>query len=670
MPVKQFDISKIELFRSSIRSEILSITEKWDNSVTLLGSFTEPSDTIYDCYPFLFQGLFPSIDKDNLHSFAVAGRLFAASIFIHDSIIDKDTNDIRVERMFEPLVMQWEAHAGLQKLFSSNSLFWGRFRLFYKEHIEACVLEKSFIKKEWSGFSDEIGREIAVKKNGLARAVIAGLVDLDKNDSLYLPLTDSVNNFNIACQLLDDLIDWKTDLENSRPSMLLADVIRKNGALKVKDAPNPTDLHNSFAKEIYYNGIAANSINKALAYIDKSQRILNDLEAKQTGWFNVNIKTKKKLGELLADIDNIVTANIKRVKTQPKFSLDLGNTKNLHKSLAQYALTFLIDQWKKGFGELRHIMCLSINEGFSKTSGSDYKYGDVFQRALILDSFCCAEKKLDVDLTPVIDYEVEYLIGQRSLDGVGGWRYFPDVLEIAPDVDDLGQIIQALVLAQRKNLIRTYCEQPIKAALEDNLRPDGSIETWIVPKKGRTALQEMQHKYNMEKWGTGPDPEVTANFFYAINLYDRSRFNSKCNKVIPYLENSQNQNGFWKSRWYYGEFYGTYVCMRLIAVKSPQSPSLDLAKSYILETQKADGGWGAFGKSDQLTTALAILGLSCLSSKDTKDVAQAGFQYIKNSLKEDSWHKPDFIKPRVAEPYSSETLTAMYVCKAAVAYMS
>lgn len=297
----------------------------------------------------------------------------------------------------------------------------------------------------------------------------------------------------------------------------------------------------------------------------------------------------------------------------------------------------------------------------SSSKESSYYFGDVFQRALILETLCDIQKKLDLNLESLIDYEIEYLVQHQRQDDVGGWAYFPEVLEIAADADDLGQVLQALVSADRNDLALTYCEKPIRTLLKHNLLENGAVETWIVPKTNRTSLQEQQHQYNVSKWGVGPDTEVMANLFYGLAKYDPQRFENITKKAVHYIESVQEPDGSWKSRWYFGSFYGTYVCSRLISHVSPDSTALTKAKSFLFQSRNKDGGWG-----NQLNTALALLALYYCDHKGYTN-ASLGLEWLKSTLTSD-WQPIDFIIPRIGEPYKSKTITAMYVCKASATW--
>lgn len=667
-------LSKVKNYGDAVKADIGDLQIGWDDLISLGGDFKNPLETIYDCYPYLFKSLFPNVKGEQLRQLSIAGRLFGASIVLYDEFLDNEILDKNARKLFSPLVMQWESQKILSRLFEPDSLFWKRFDGFYREHIRACAAEESFRcgKRCWSEFGEDLGLEIAVGKNGISRAVAAGLVELSGGESIYHSLIEAIDNFNIACQILDDLVDWKQDLKDFAPSLLLTRVFNENPHLfEDENAPDTND----FAKIIYYRGYARRHLTIGIEAVEKSLNLLNQIGGEKTDWHTLVVMTGRKIEGLLEDFDAIVRQNKRRVETQLKVRLEIPAPNNDFETIAHTALNFVIEQWRKGFGEARHIMNLTAAEGFSTDGKSQYRYADVFQRALILETLCDVRNKSNLELEPIIDYEIDYLLEARRRDEVGGWAYFPNVEEIAADADDLGQIIQALVCADRKELALSYCEKPLKILLKNNLLDDGSVETWIVPKDNRTEKQEIQHRYNLNKWGVGPDAEVVANLFYSLFLYDPERFGTLIKKAAAYLESVQNADGSWNSRWYYGSFYGTYVCARLIGGVAPDSPSLKAAARFLTKNQNTDGGWGR-GKSEQLSTALALLGLaSCDAAEEEQEKALSAanrepvfsaVEYLKKSVEtSDDWDAVDFIQPRFGEPYKSRTITAMYVCKAA-----
>ena len=108
----------------------------------------------------------------------------------------------------------------------------------------------------------------------------------------------------------------------------------------------------------------------------------------------------------------------------------------------------------------------------------------------------------------------------------------------------------------------------------------------------------------------GPDCEVMANALYAVALYDADRFRASLERGIDFVEAAQEEDGSWPSTWYFGPFYGVYVCLRLLATARPNSPAIQAGLEFLRRAQHSDGGWGLSETSDALSTALALLGLA------------------------------------------------------------
>jgi squalene-hopene/tetraprenyl-beta-curcumene cyclase len=301
-----------------------------------------------------------------------------------------------------------------------------------------------------------------------------------------------------------------------------------------------------------------------------------------------------------------------------------------------------------------------------------YHQTDVFQRALIADALCDADLLLRGYLQPIIDYEVNYLESRHLVSGVGGWSYFPTVPEVPPDADDLGQVMQVLLHCGYKEKIRAYCELPLNVLLHDNVHPDGSFETWIIPAANRTQEQERQMKWSESMWGIGPHNEVIANLLYALVTYDSEQFFETVQRGVTYLETQQKADGSWISRWYYGPYYGTYVCLRLLAVVRPDSHAVHRALCFLHQSQRSDDGWGLEGMSDPLSTSLALLGLASIQRRNdvnNLDRVVRALVYLQNAQQSDGgWPHVQFICPKEGKPYSSRTVTGLYVLKAAVAW--
>ena len=160
---------------------------------------------------------------------------------------------------------------------------------------------------------------------------------------------------------------------------------------------------------------------------------------------------------------------------------------------------------------------------------------------------------------------------------------------------------------------------------------------------------------------------MVANFVFALQKYNPNEYKENITNAIPYIISCQSKDGFWDSRWYYGSFYGTYVCLRLLKeFENEYSTSINLALKYILESQNEDGGFGLikFSKSDAFSTSFALLALKMYAKNNTEPIVKAEEYLIKTQDKLGYWNEIDFIKPRQQEPYKSKTLTTAFVLKA------
>jgi squalene-hopene/tetraprenyl-beta-curcumene cyclase len=510
----------------------------------------------------------------------------------------------------------------------------------------------------------------------VAKTAIAGLVEFAEDETYLDPLGESISNFYVAVQMLDDLFDWKEDLQTGIPSLLLSRLIDKSPHQYSQEQLE--ELRKKLNHKIYYQGHANYVLELTLKYLDRAEILKKELP--ELLWWNVTSKLRHKCQTLIEDIAGIVQKNLERAQKQPKFTLTLPPAASEWQELSWDGLNFIIKQWQLGFGEARHIMVFPQEQGFS--SSQEYQYGDVFQRALIADALCDVDEQLGGLLQPLLEQEVNYLLNCQRTTGIGGWSYFPDLPELSPDADDLAQIMQVLLrLGHGAELVK-LCETPLKFLLEDCAYPDGSFETWIIPQNQRTPEQENQAKWAKEAWGTGPDTDVIANLVYALWLYDSQRFSDQIKQGITYLESQQQADGSWLSSWYHGPYYGTYVCLRLLAATKPDSPAISRASNFLKTHQHSDGGWGLTEDSDSLSTALSLLGLATVAklggSEENNNLATPALSFLQSCQQPDkAWENCQFIRMELGRAsgqvyqilsYGSRTITSTFVMKAANAW--
>lgn len=324
------------------------------------------------------------------------------------------------------------------------------------------------------------------------------------------------------------------------------------------------------------------------------------------------------------------------------------------------ALEHLIKEYNNGYTQTKHIMPFP-KEMFRVTE--DFQTGDVFQRALIADTFLDF-KDIVTGLEEIIASEADYLLSTRRKNGVGGWSYFPGLPELSPDADDLAQVMQVMLRAGYREQTSPLFETPLKVLLEEQAN-DTAWETWIVPKHDKSEEQELQTEWINTAWGTGSDIEVVANLIYALILYNPTRFNAEISRGIAFLLDS-HKNYCWESTWYYGNYYGTYVSVRALCAANSDPETIARAIEFIKNSRLNDGGWAIDGQeSSPLQTALALLTLGIatqhLGIKPDEQWLNKSIKYLEETyLPHEGWRSSPFIKMPMGRPYGFIHTTLTY----------
>ena len=656
-----------------ITAEFVQLQQQWSNPL-FIG--IDKAQSIYTYYPYLFLPVFPSLTPKDVRPLAVAGRLFASSLFVADDILDDSAAPKSLgAKMMRTQASQFEAYRILHALFPPTAVFWQRFRAYLIEFSNAYLLEQSFAGKgrSWREFSEDTAATIAAGKTGIAKNVIAGLAELAQDESPFKPLAESIEHYYVARQMFDDLADWQKDLQTQIPSLLLCRVVEEHPAERGEKVTE--EYITQTYRAIFHGGHARFVLDQAQHALQRARAVL--AEFPDLLWQQILQEMQTRYEALSEDLAKIAAQDIQREQAQPKIQLELPTTEAPWKRVALQSLAFIFKQWQLGFGELCHIMRFPHSMGH--TAKGEFQHGDTFQRAVIADILCDVNALVGSQLDSMIAYEVEYLLGKRCADSTGGWCYFPDLPELPPDADDLAQIMQVLLKYGHLDWLKDHCETPLSVLLRDNMHDDGSFETWIIPAVNRSSDQERQVAWAKNAWGIGADCEVMANVLYALALYDADRFQDVIEQGVDFIEAAQEDDGSWTSTWYHGPFYGIYVCLRLLTKARPNSPAIRTGVAFLRRTQHSDGGWGLDETRDALSTALALLGLATVrEATDERARAQAALAYLTASMEgENGWHGAALIRmdtgratgdfQRVVS-YGSRTITTAYVLHAAAVW--
>ncbi|PIQ09197.1 MAG: hypothetical protein COW71_07735 [Ignavibacteriales bacterium CG18_big_fil_WC_8_21_14_2_50_31_20] len=631
-------------------------------------------DNFYATYPFFFYSHYDDISEEKIYSLAKCGNIFMTYILVLDNTFDQDN-----PRDNSTLILLHYLHqtaiSELSKLFPEDSLFW----TFYIKY-EYDFFSTEFSSKLRETHSNEIDMpkfedfiEDILKRNSFAKCATAGLLSLKpKLNATVDPFIATQDLFHIGLQLLDDLEDWKKDFKNNISSYVLAKSLSDPTLINaLKQNPNKTDI---IGKYIYYSGLAVDILEMAISYFKKSLNSVSEYNVPYWKSFleNFILKTEKQRDEISFKVNRnlkIKKTHSSLVKNTP-FNSRLND--KLDNKIIKSAIEYINIEFDKGFVEMEHIMELpDFSKGINPNHGITV-VGKLFQSTIVLDLFFdLNDIQNNLISEEIIDNEIKSIMDSKMQNVRGGWNYFPNYKYLPPDTDDLAQVLQVLVKSKRCN-INEYFDDSIGLLLDHNTYPNNVFKTWILDPDDDNLIQDIYKTTLKNYWGDfrGADIEVTANMLYALALYDYDKYSTIISKGIDSIISLQNAEGTWSSIWYWYNFYGTYVVVRLLSYLNTKTDALKLTAKYLKDNQNKDGGWGV-NTSDPLSTALSVLILIDIKKTGYEidiDVFKQSINYLNRHQKETgAWAKVPFIKMKVGNKYvtyRSSTISTVFVLKA------
>jgi squalene-hopene/tetraprenyl-beta-curcumene cyclase len=669
---------------------------RWPAPVTLLADNTRGS--VYDEYPALFAAAFPEVSKRDLATLGEAGRFYAFALFAIDLGLDRDDDDPDRIIPLEILALLHEAYLALGGLFPASSPFWQDLAGCLHRFTAAMGDEHLFRrgKRDLSELTVTEATALARDKCALAEVTAHSLGRLAGRHEVCAQVAESIAGYNVACQLLDDLQDWRADAAAGRPSLALAGALRA-ARMRGHELTEDEAALNAVGRALYFGGAAETVITQAREATRQAMRWVTGLPLDL--WRGQLDRTLARADSAERALREGVTAYSGTPKIQPALIIRLpGPWSHPDRAFAAGALRWLLGQWRLGFREAAHVMRFPPEAGFT---GPDVQLGDTFARALVAGSLLDADTHADGQLRPCIEREARYLAAARRPEP-GLWSYFPSLPELPPDADDDAEVLRVLfrhgaageLVPPARALVP---QEEIRACLElafgECAHPDGSFETWLVP-RGQGGAAARQREYSRRFWGEGPDVEVMANLLDAAAQFDPVMYAEPVRRGTRYILAAQDDDGSWPATWYHGKLYAAYACCRLLAGPAGAQPTareqattgpaaLSRCAGFIEAQVAADGGWAADAERDPdpVSTALALLALA--------EMHQAGiavpYALVERGLRRLAcWQGPDggmpvapFIQMQLGRTgelaaqtlsYGSRTVTAAFALRAALAW--
>jgi hypothetical protein len=211
------------VLESPVHAALARHRARWRDRLRIFpgGAFDERSTIL--TLPRLVAEAYPPVDAAKLAELTVALSLFSDGIVAYDDIIDCAPYDPReARRLPQVAVLFAQAYRTFAELFGGAPWFWDRLEAHFIDYVDALAAEARFASDDepWRVCDEALVLGIARGKNGLVRLVdtaVAALAGERDGRGLESVLLDGF----LAHQMVDDLRDWREDVRDGNPSLLL-----------------------------------------------------------------------------------------------------------------------------------------------------------------------------------------------------------------------------------------------------------------------------------------------------------------------------------------------------------------------------------------------------------------------------------------------------------------
>jgi len=277
---------------------------RWPRQVDFSGVLQSCALSIF---PLLFVEAFGHVDEERLVPFLAGCKLLASSLMIADSLYDEELErDERRALLLRWHGLQFEFERAFAAAFAPESPFWNALQSVLAEHLRGIIRESTY-----SAGRRRIGDatlseclEIALAKSCVSRIAVIGLRLLGDDDSHAGGLLKSLDDYNVARQIWDDLQDWKADLQAQRATLVTRRLAVATGTRTAEQ--NVTAL----ARELYYGGHADDLLDLARAYLTSALDVAG--RDRRLPWHAIVEDLERSVESLQRDLQTIVRRNLGR----------------------------------------------------------------------------------------------------------------------------------------------------------------------------------------------------------------------------------------------------------------------------------------------------------------------------------------------------------------------
>ncbi|MEM6816107.1 MAG: hypothetical protein AAF600_17250 [Bacteroidota bacterium] len=232
-----------------------------------------PNEYLY--YPELFAK--PFIKEQAINEILpinIAGYLYLRSIIILDRMMDKkelDPGELILLTQFQEMSLKI-----LSETFIDKPQFWEKWNQRKSEYLQAAHLERTN-----TYLSFEVFEELADYKSAFGKVAIDSvyIYGNETQSSIYQNLLESHRLFSCGFQILDDIQDFKEDLQHKQPNLCFSSLSEELN-IKEIESLSPDVLH----KQIYVKGIVAHLLERGKQYLKEAKAVVKANSDELSSW--------------------------------------------------------------------------------------------------------------------------------------------------------------------------------------------------------------------------------------------------------------------------------------------------------------------------------------------------------------------------------------------------
>jgi hypothetical protein len=221
--------------------------------------------------PWLFWETFSSLDDGRFLQIAEAGTMFVLASIVLDHLVDGQAEEQEQMALFHQ-ALYWHGVSIYRSVFESSPDFWPHFNRLASDHLTGLAKElQAQFDPQTLSFEDL--HKMAHGKVSPIVVTIAALSEASGQAEKLGPIETSLKHIAVASQLLDDIGDWRHDIEVGHVTYYLT-CLAPVGTFGVESLPAIEDAQSKIDAE----WIDVDHLEVVLDYLEDSIEAVQGIE--------------------------------------------------------------------------------------------------------------------------------------------------------------------------------------------------------------------------------------------------------------------------------------------------------------------------------------------------------------------------------------------------------